>query len=180
MIDSEERVVLVDAEDRPLGSLAKLVAHRTAIRHRAFSVFITDSAGRVLLHSRALTKYHSGGLWSNACCGHPRVGEAPMAAARRRLFEEMGIDAVLEPAGMLNYSATLPGGWHENEVVHLFTGVSDAEPAPAAEEVREWRRFDRAELVAMARRDVHAFTAWYRIYMEKAPHLALGHSEGSA
>ena len=174
MIDADEEVILVDEQDRPLGVQAKLVAHRTAIRHRAFSVFITDSRGHVLLQSRAPSKYHSGGLWTNACCGHPRVGEAPIDAARRRLVEEMGIDVPLTHAGILNYTAALPDGWHENEVVHLFTGVSDAEPRPAPEEVHEWRRFCPSELAEAARRDVHAFTAWFRIYMEKVPHLALG------
>jgi len=174
MIDADEEVVLVDADDRPMGTLAKLVAHRTAIRHRAFSVFLTDGAGNVLLQSRALTKYHSGGLWTNACCGHPRPGEDAQVAARRRLFEEMGIDVPLTFRGTLDYTAALPDGWHENEVVHLFTGVTDAEPAPAAEEVHEWRRVSPAQLRAEAAHDVHAFTAWFRIYMEKVPQLAFG------
>jgi isopentenyl-diphosphate Delta-isomerase len=174
MIDADEEVVLVDCYDRPLGTLAKLEAHRAAVRHRAFSVFVTDSAGNVLLQSRARTKYHSGGLWSNACCGHPRVGEAPAEAARRRLFEEMGVDVPLQPCGILDYTAALPNGWHENEVVHLFTGISDADPAPAAEEVEAWRRLSPDELRQEAARDRDAFTAWFRIYMDRVPHLAFG------
>lgn len=174
MVDADEEVILVDADDRPMGTLAKLVAHRTAIRHRAFSVFLFDSAGNVLLQSRALTKYHSGGLWTNACCGHPRVGESPEDAARRRLFEEMGVDAPLTFRGTLDYTAALPDGWHENEVVHLFTGVTDAEPEPAAQEVHAWRRVAPADLRAEAARDVNAFTAWFRIYMDKVPQLAFG------
>lgn len=174
MIDTDEQVILVDEQDRPLGTLAKLAAHRDAVRHRAFSVFLRDSAGNVLLQSRAGTKYHSPGLWSNACCGHPRPGEEPLAAAQRRLFEEMGLRVLLKPAGTLNYAATLPGGWHENEVVHLFTGVTDDDPRPAPEEVASWRRIPPASLRAATQVEAEAFTAWFTIYAERIPHLALG------
>lgn len=174
MVDADEAVVLVDEQDRPVGIAAKLDAHRTAARHRAFSVFITDSGGNVLLQSRALSKYHSPGLWSNACCGHPRVGEAPIDAARRRLFEEMGIDVPLTPAGRISYEAELPGGWHENEIVHLFIGSTDTDPAPSAQEVGEWRRISRPNVLKMAEINADAFTAWFRIYLDKVPDVALG------
>lgn len=173
-VDADEDVILVDADDRPVGTLSKLAAHRMAVRHRAFSVFLTDSDGNVLMQSRALTKYHSPGLWSNACCGHPRLGEDSLDAARRRLVEEMGLDVPLTPAGTLSYTATLPGGWHENEVVHLFTGVTDADPRPTAEEVHEWRRMTPADLAEAARGDGARFTQWFRIYLNQIPHLALG------
>jgi isopentenyl-diphosphate Delta-isomerase len=173
MVDAEEEVILVDEEDRPLGTLAKLEAHRTATRHRAFSVFLSDSAGNVLLQSRAAGKYHSAGLWSNACCGHPRPGETPLAAARRRLFEEMGLDVPLRPAGTLSYAAALPNGWYENELVHLFTGVTDADPAPAPEEVGSWRKMPPEALRAAAGHERDAFTTWFRIYLDRIPAIAL-------
>lgn len=173
MVDADENVVLVDARDRPLGSHAKLDAHRRGLRHRAFSVFLADSDGRVLLQSRSLAKYHSGGLWSNACCGHPRVGESNIAAAGRRLREEMGLEAELRPAGRLSYAATLSEGWHENEIVHLFTGRSDAEPAPDRSEVHDWRRVETDRLAAECATLPDAFTAWFRIYLDRVPQVAL-------
>jgi isopentenyl-diphosphate Delta-isomerase len=174
MIDAEEQVVLVDEQDRPLGARAKLEAHRDAARHRAFSVFLFDDAGAVLLQSRALSKYHSPGLWSNACCGHPRVGEPPLAAARRRLYEELGLKAALSPAGRIAYAAELPGGWYENEIVHLFTGRCAAAPRPDPAEVGAWRWTAPDALAAEYRAQPDAFTAWFKIYLERIPEVALG------
>jgi len=173
MIDAQEYVLLVDEKDRPTGSHAKLDAHRAALRHRAFSVFIADSAGNLLMQSRAHGKYHSGGLWSNACCGHPRVGESSIAAAGRRLVEEMGIRTPLKPVGSLSYSATLPNGWHENEIVHLFIGRCDAEPSPDPSEVEGWRRVSARTLLAECAAVPDEFTAWFKIYLEAVPDIAL-------
>src|SRR5262245_41323854 len=93
----EHLVVLVDCNDKKIGTIDKLDAHRRGLLHRAFSVIVTDNKGRLLLQKRAAAKYHSGGLWTNSCCGHPRPGEAVRAAARRRLREEMGINIPLAP-----------------------------------------------------------------------------------
>ncbi|NNK81326.1 MAG: NUDIX domain-containing protein, partial [Flavobacteriales bacterium] len=87
-----ERVILVDESDRPQGLMEKMEAHEKAVLHRAFSVFVFDSEGRMLLQRRALEKYHSGGLWTNSCCSHPRENETTEEAAHRRLKEEMGFD----------------------------------------------------------------------------------------
>ncbi|MGF1550804.1 MAG: isopentenyl-diphosphate Delta-isomerase [Sphingomonadaceae bacterium] len=174
MIDEAERVVLVDEEDRERGAHSKLSAHREALRHRAFSVFIFDSQGRALLQSRSLAKYHSGGLWSNACCGHPRPGESSEAAAGRRLAEEMGIEVRLRPVGQLSYFAELAGGWFENEIVHLFTGFSDEAPRPDPGEVRGWRRVEPDDLLAEVARAPENFTTWFGIYLSRVPEIALG------
>lgn len=93
----EERLILVDTDDRPIGICEKMRAHHEGLLHRAFSIFVFDSAGRLLLQQRALNKYHSGGLWSNTCCGHPRPREALPDAVRRRLGEEMGFACELRP-----------------------------------------------------------------------------------
>jgi isopentenyl-diphosphate delta-isomerase len=173
MIDADECVMLVDADDRPLGGHAKLDAHRLGLRHRAFSVFLADSSGNLLLQSRSAGKYHSPGLWSNTCCGHPRIGESNMAAAQRRLGEEMGIDADLVPAGRLSYCAALSNGWHENEIVHLFVGRSDTDPVPDPKEVGKWRRVQADRLTVECQTTPAAFTAWFRIYLDEVPNIAL-------
>ena len=96
-----------------------------------------------------------------------------MAAAQRRLGEEMGIDADLIPAGRLSYRASLSDGWHENEIVHLFVGRSDSDPAPDPDEVGEWRRVQANRLETECKSAPEAFTAWFRIYMEQVPDIAL-------
>jgi isopentenyl-diphosphate delta-isomerase len=156
-----EHVVLIDEADEEVGEGEKLAVHRAGALHRAFSVFAFNAAGELLLQRRALGKYHSGGLWTNTACGHPRPGEATADAARRRLREEMGLDCGdLRPAGVLRYRAELLD-LVENELDHLFvTEVSD-EPRPDPDEVVEWRFVAVGELgewIAARRED---FTAWF-------------------
>jgi isopentenyl-diphosphate delta-isomerase len=141
-----EQVILVDEHDCELGVAEKLQTHRDGALHRAFSVFVFDSAGRLLLQKRAREKYHSGGLWSNTCCGHPRPGETTAAAARRRLFEEMSFDCELRAAFGFLYRAELAGGMVEHEYDHVFLGRFDGEPAPDAGEVEGWRWLTLGEL----------------------------------
>jgi isopentenyl-diphosphate delta-isomerase len=156
-----ENVVLIDEQDAALGTGEKLAVHRQGELHRAFSVFAFDAEGRLLLQRRALGKYHSGGLWTNTCCGHPRPDEATADAARRRLFEEMGVGCgELRPAGVLRYRAEI-ADLVENELDHLLvTGVSEA-PAPDPDEVVEWRYVGAAELAAWLAERPEDFTAWF-------------------
>src|SRR5688500_8369765 len=123
MVAQNESVVLVNESDEVIGSAPKLDAHRDGLLHRAFSVFIRDHDGRILLHRRADGKYHSGGLWTNACCGHPRPGEETAAAAERRLLEEMGIGTDLAEAGVFTYHASVGAGLMEHEIDHVFSGI---------------------------------------------------------
>ena len=180
MRDEEEQVLLVDSRDRVVGTAPKLAVHRDALRHRAFSVFLFDTSGAALLQSRALSKYHSGGLWSNACCGHPRAHERTRAAAERRLFEELGVRAELQKAGRLAYRADLPGGWYENEIVHLYTGVCSREPSPDAEEVESWRWAEPAALEAEFASEPGRFTAWFGIYVNAVPEIVFGQPRRAA
>lgn len=136
-----EQVILVDMDDNEVGIAEKTAAHRDNLLHRAFSVILTRGE-EILLQRRDTGKYHSGGLWANACCGHPRPGEALAAAAERRLNEEMGITCPLTWRSKTHYQCALQGGMHENEIVHLFFGEYDGAVRPNPEEVMEWKWTD--------------------------------------
>ena len=159
-----EKVILVDELDREVGSAEKLRAHRDGAMHRAFSVFVFDSAGRLLLQKRAKGKYHSGGLWSNTCCGHPRPGETVASAAARRLREEMGFGCELRPAFEFVYRAELDGGLIEHEYDHVLVGRFNGEPRPEASEVEEWAWLGLEEL----RRELLTSPAGYSFWLRAA------------
>jgi isopentenyl-diphosphate delta-isomerase len=161
-----ERVILVDERDRELGSVEKLRAHREGALHRAFSVFVFDGVGRLLLQRRARGKYHSGGLWSNTACGHPRPGEPTPAAARRRLREEMSIDCELREAFEFIYRAELGGSLVEHEYDHVFVGMCEAEPAPDPSEVEEWRWVSMDELRRGLREEPQLYSYWLKLAVE--------------
>ena len=157
---SVERVVLVDERDVEIGTEEKLAAHREGRLHRAFSVFVFDRNGRLLLQRRAAGKYHSAGLWSNTCCGHPRPGEATPEAARRRLQEEMGFDCPLEPVFAFVYRAELDHGLLEHELDQVFTGRFDGPPRPDPAEVSEWRPVHVAELSRDLAQNPDRYSVW--------------------
>lgn len=165
MNDAEENVILVDADDREVGTARKLDAHRRGILHRAFSVLVHDGHGHLLLQKRHPGKYHSGGLWTNACCGHPRPGEETLSAARRRLEEEMGFTCALDPLRTLIYRADVGGGLVEHELVYLYTGrwEGSVNPDPAEADAHAWRSLADLRREAAARPD--RFTPWFRIYL---------------
>ena len=166
MDDRAEKVILVDHEDRPVGTAGKLPAHAAGLLHRAFSVFLFDAAGRQLLQRRAAGKYHSAGLWANSCCGHPRPGEAIAAAAVRRTEEELGVRCTLRPAGTHLYRADVGSGLIEWEFVHLFVGrlAAEAVLAPTPAEVQDiaWRFPD--EVRTGCATEPGAYSAWVREY----------------
>jgi isopentenyl-diphosphate Delta-isomerase len=159
----EDRVVLVDANDVEVGTEEKLPAHAAGVLHRAFSVFISDAGGRMLLQRRAVAKYHSGGLWSNTCCSHPRPGESTAAAAARRLREEMGIVCPLEPAFRFIYRAELDHGLTEHEYDHVFVGRFAGVPKPDPAEVDAWRWAAPAQIAAELQERPGDFTAWFHL-----------------
>jgi isopentenyl-diphosphate delta-isomerase len=163
---TDEQVILVDERDRELGADEKLRAHMKGALHRAFSVFIFDGAGRLLLQKRARGKYHSGGLWSNTACGHPRPGEPTAAAARRRLREEMSLDCELREAFEFVYRAELDGALVEHEYDHVFVGTHDAEPAPDPSEVEEWRWVSMGELRRGLSEEPQSYSYWLKVAVE--------------
>jgi isopentenyl-diphosphate delta-isomerase len=165
---TSEMVVLVDPYDAPVGTQEKLAAHEQGQLHRAFSVFVFDGAGRMLLQRRAEGKYHSAGLWSNTCCGHPRPGEETAAGARRRLREEMGLDCALEPAFTFLYRASVGGGLTEHEFDHVFTARCEDPPRPDPAEVGEWRWIAPADLSTEMEAFPERFTFWFREVFQMA------------
>ena len=162
-----EQVILVDATDTVVGVREKLRAHEEGVLHRAFSVFVFDDDGALLLQRRARTKYHSPGLWTNTCCSHPRPGESLELGTRRRLREEMGFDCELRWRFHFTYRAELPNGLVEHELDHVFSGTWTGVPRPDPREVDDWRWYSRAELAAAIRARPHEFTAWFPIAWER-------------
>ena len=158
-------VVLVDDDDVAIGTAGKLDAHRRGLKHRAISALVRNSAGEFLVQRRNAAKYHSGGLWTNACCSHPRPGESTADAARRRLKEEMGIACALAPMFIVHDHAPVPGGLVENELVHVFGGWHDGPVAPDPAEVGEWRWMTFKALQADLRARPQAYTVWFRKYL---------------
>jgi isopentenyl-diphosphate delta-isomerase len=163
-----EQVILVDENDREIGTDEKLAAHTAGKLHRAISVFVFDERGRLLIQQRASSKYHSGGLWSNTCCSHPRPEEASKAAAHRRLREEMGFDCTLQHAFSFVYKSRLANHLWEHEYDHVFVGRFDGTPTPNPAEVHGWRWIDFAEMLGDVRANPDKYTVWFKIALEKS------------
>ena len=163
---AEERLILVDERNRAIGAAGKTGVHRAGLLHRAFSIFIVDDKARILLQQRSRQKYHSGGLWANSCCGHPRPGETTLAAARRRLTEELGIDAPIAFGFFSRYRADLNGGMQENEFVYVYFGPLTADPEPDPAEVADVEFASTDEIKRRMARQPDAFTYWLRHYFE--------------
>ena len=162
-----EWVELVDHEDRPIGTAEKLDAHRRGLRHRAVSVIVWNERGELLLQRRAATKYHSAGLWTNACCGHPRPGEGAARAAGRRLAEEMGFICPLTPLFRTHYRAGVGDGLIEDEIVDVFGGRYDGPVRPAASEAQGFRWGEPRSVVADLKARPGAYTVWFRHYADR-------------
>jgi len=161
MID-ETFVVLVDEKDNIVGAMEKLEAHQKAILHRAVSVFVTNSQGDWILQRRAFNKYHSGGLWTNTCCSHPNPGETSLEAARRRLFEEMGIHCQLKEIFSFIYKESLDNDLTEYELDHIFVGVTNELPEINKDEVLEWKAISFSELSSNMTSNPELFTVWFK------------------
>lgn len=159
-------VILVDTDDREIGSMGKLEAHQKGKLHRAVSVFIFHPDGRMMLQKRARSKYHSGGLWTNTCCSHPRPGESAAAAARRRLWEEMGIECSLKKVYAFTYKTDFPNGLTEHEYDHVFIGVTKETPVPDPMEAENWKWIAIEDLKFDMKKRPHMYTYWFRIALD--------------
>jgi isopentenyl-diphosphate delta-isomerase len=156
-------VILVNEHDEPVGAMEKMEAHRKALLHRAFSIFIFNSRGEMLLQQRALNKYHSGGLWTNACCSHPFPGEDTLDAAKRRLYEELGFSAELKKIFDFTYKSPFDNGLTEHEFDHVFVGSYEGSIVPQKDEVNDYCYKSLADIKHSLSTHPSKYTSWFHI-----------------
>jgi len=160
-------IILVDEKDNQTGTAKKLYAHQKGLLHRAFSIVIFDHQGNILLQKRALTKYHSAGLWTNACCSHPAPGEYIKESALIRLNEEMGFKTEIKKIFDILYKIELENGIIENEYDHVFTGTWEGVPNPDPSEVTDWKWISREDLKSDLKLYPENYTYWFKLIMER-------------
>jgi isopentenyl-diphosphate delta-isomerase len=160
-------VVLVDSQDNELGKMEKLEAHEKGLLHRAFSIFLFNSKGEMLIQQRALSKYHSPGLWTNACCSHPAPNESIIQAGNRRLKEELGLSTELVDAFNFEYRETFENNLTEHELDHVLVGYSEGNPILNQEEAKDYRWITWANLLEEIDLNPENFTIWFKIILTK-------------
>ncbi|MFB6454324.1 isopentenyl-diphosphate Delta-isomerase [Chitinophaga sp. Hz27] len=154
-------VILVNESDEAIGKMEKLEAHQKGLLHRAFSVFVVNNAGEILIQQRALDKYHSGGLWTNTCCSHPAPGETTLEAAHRRLLEEMGFDCPLQEIFSFTYKNIFNNGLTEHEFDHVLVGTYNGPVHPNAEEVNSYQHLTADTILNLMEKEPDSFTVWF-------------------
>jgi isopentenyl-diphosphate delta-isomerase len=162
-----DRVILVNENDEPQGTMEKMEAHEKGVLHRAFSVFIFNKKGQLLLQQRSPAKYHGGLLWTNTCCSHPYPGEATRTAANRRLMEEMGFESELEEIFSFIYQAEVENGLTEHEYDHVFAGEYEGKINANALEVMDYRFLDLSAINDWLEKEPQQFTTWFRIALPR-------------
>jgi len=167
----EEKVILVNENDEPIGLMPKLEAHQKALLHRAFSVFVLNDNNEVMLQQRAADKYHSPLLWTNTCCSHQREGETNIQAGKRRLFEEMGFEVELKELFSFIYKAPFDNGLTEHELDHVMIGYCNQQPQINTEEVADWKWMKIEDIKADIASNPEIYTAWFKIIFDKFYHF---------
>lgn len=167
----EEQVILVDQYDNKIGLMPKMEAHEKALLHRAFSVFVLNDKGEMMLQQRAESKYHSPGLWTNTCCSHQRDGEDNISAGKRRLMEEMGFVTELEELFSFTYKAAFDNGLTEHEFDHVMQGYYTGEPNINPVEVASWKWMKAQDVKKDIENHPENYTAWFKIIFEKYDHF---------
>lgn len=162
-----EHVVLVDEKDTQIGIMEKMAAHIVPRLHRAFSIFIFNSKGELLLQQRAFSKYHSPGLWTNTCCSHPRDGESLEQATARRLKEEMGMTCEMHEVFTFIYKAPVGLGLIEHEFDHVFFGQSNDTPFINPEEVASWKYMNLEDIGEDMKAHPELYTEWFKISFDE-------------
>lgn len=166
-----EEVILVNTDNEVLGYMEKMEAHEKGLLHRAFSIFIFNTKGEILLQKRAISKYHSGGLWTNTCCSHPRKNESFLDAANRRLSEEMGMSCVLNEAFSFIYKAELDNNLTEHEYDQVLFGTTDQIPVLNKAEAEDYKYIKPDQLKIDIHDNPSQYTEWLKISFEKVYHL---------
>ena len=164
----EEQVVLVDEKDNPIGLMEKMEAHEKALLHRAFSVFIFNSKGELMLQQRAASKYHSPLLWTNTCCSHQRDGETNLEAGKRRLEEEMGFVTEIKEVFSFIYKAPFDNGLTEHELDHVMIGFYEDAPNINKEEVASYKWMTLIDVKNDIENNPQEYTAWFKIIFDKS------------
>lgn len=162
-----EHVILVDTADNETGTMEKMEAHQKGLLHRAFSILLFDSSGRMLLQKRSRNKYHSSGLWTNTCCSHPLPGENLETATRRRLREEMGIDLQPIHSHTFIYKAQLDKDLIEHELDHVFFGIYNGQPDVNETEVEAWKYVDVSWLRSDIEKNPSDYTVWFKLILNQ-------------
>lgn len=160
-------VILINKKDRRTGTMPKMEAHKKGLCHRAFSVFIFNSKGELLLQQRAFDKYHSGSLWTNTCCSHPKPYERTKTSAQKRLYEEMGIEAKLHYLFKFEYKAHLDHAMTEHEIDHVFIGYTDELPRINSREVSQYKYITIQELKQDMLTYPEHYTEWFKIILKE-------------
>jgi len=164
----QEDIILVDENDLETGFIEKMEAHRKGLLHRAFSIFIYNDKGEWLLHQRADNKYHSPGLWTNTCCGHPRKGENTGEAALRRLNEEMGFNCPIRKIFDFTYFTDFGNGLFEHELDYVYAGNWNGNPKPNTNEAQKWKWENPKNVIRDIEENPENYTYWFRLIAEKA------------
>jgi isopentenyl-diphosphate delta-isomerase len=169
----QEMVILVDENDNVIGSMEKMEAHEKGLLHRAFSIFVFNKNKELMLQKRAIDKYHSGGLWTNTCCSHPRFNETILEAANRRLKEEMGFTCHLEREFSFIYYKKLDKGLIEHELDHVIFGEYNFSPQINHTEVSDYKFISIPELIKDVKSNPQLYTEWFKICLPKVIQQAL-------
>lgn len=172
---TEEKVILVNENDEPIGLMEKLEAHEKAVLHRAFSVFILNDKNEVMLQQRAHHKYHSPLLWTNTCCSHQREGESNIEAGTRRLQEEMGFSAELKELFHFIYKAPFDNGLTEHELDHVMIGYYNEEPKINPDEVENWKWMSIEAIKDDIQTQSENYTVWFKIIFDEFYHYLEEH-----
>jgi len=171
----EEREILVNELDEPIGTMEKMEAHEKAVLHRAFSVFILNKNNEIMLQQRAHHKYHSPLLWTNTCCSHQRAGESNIEAGTRRLREEMGFEVNLKELFHFIYKAPFDNGLTEHELDHVMIGYFDNEPEVNSEEVESWKWMKIEDIKEDMIVNPEIYTIWFKIIFDEFYHYLEDH-----